>query len=362
MTGEEAPLAQLVADEMGRLQFDQVWLDGAGNVSGRVFGQDRTLGALVLNSHLDHVDPGDVSWWPYPPYAAEVADGRIHGRGACDIKGPLAVQVYSLAALRRANERPRRDVVVCGVVEEEVGGAGAVYWAEHLDYDVDLIVLGEPSSNQLSLGHRGILQMWVKFTGRSVHASVPQQAINPNLFLADFLLRLDQGKRALPSHDLLGDTTVSATIIEVDTTSMNVTPAWSRVLLDFRTASMTVGEVIDFVRGVADDLPEQVSDAWALEPDTPFKDPDKPIYGFYTEPSRDEVKRIRAALSKGMGWQPELSSYQFATDGRHFCAVGAPIVGFSPGEEHLAHTVDESISLAMMADSLRGHVELLSSY
>ncbi|UCG24386.1 MAG: M20/M25/M40 family metallo-hydrolase [Chloroflexota bacterium] len=362
MPGKEERLAALVAEELRRLNFDQVWLDDAGYVSGRIIGRDRELGAVVLNSHLDHVDPGDVSLWPYPPHSAEVVQGRLHGRGACDIKGPLAVQVYSMATLVRANQRPLRDLVFCGVVEEEVGGAGAVYWAEHLDYDVDLIVLGEPSSNHLSLGHRGIRQMWVKFAGRSVHASVPERGINPNLILAEFLLRLERMKAELPGHELLGQTTVAPTLIEVDTTSMNVTPAWARVLLDFRTAAMSVNEILAFVAKVADGFTYEVSDAWTKAADSPPVPSDEKIFGYYTSPKNDKGKFVRDALERGMGWRPKLSRYQFATDGRHFTSTGATIVGFSPGEEELAHTVDESISLEMMADSLRGYVELLRSY
>ena len=74
-----------------------------------------------------------------------LCDGRIIGRGASDIKGPLAVQIYALAALRRLGQLPRRDVVFTGVVQEEIGGAGAMFWVENLDYPVALIVLGEPS-------------------------------------------------------------------------------------------------------------------------------------------------------------------------------------------------------------------------
>jgi acetylornithine deacetylase/succinyl-diaminopimelate desuccinylase-like protein len=362
MTGDEEALAQLVAEEMRLLHFDEVWLDEIGTVSGRIYGRDRSLGAMVLNSHLDHVDPGDLELWPFPPYAAEVSGGRIHGRGACDIKGPLAVQIYSMAALIKANQRPKRDLVFSGVVEEEVGGAGAIFWAKHLDFDVALIVLGEPSSNQLSLGHRGVRQIWVKFSGNSVHASVPMKGINPNLFLAEFLLRLDRLKDELPGHSLLGQTTVAPTIIEVDTVSMNVTPAWARVLLDFRTAVMSIDDLVEFVARVAEDLPLELYDAWTSEPLVKDEHSAGTIFGFDTSPDVQEVALVRAALARGMGWQPELSSYNFATDGRHFAHLGATIVGYSAGEEHLAHTVDESISLDMMADSLRGHVELLRSY
>lgn len=156
MPFEEAQLAEVVAAELQRLNFDQVWIDEIGNVNGRIRGTDPSLGALVLNTHLDHVDPGEPSLWSVPPYSGTIVGDRIVGRGACDIKGPLAVQVYSMAALLRAGIRPRRDVVFTAVVEEEIGGAGAIHWAKHLDYDVDLVVLGEPSDNKIALGHRGL--------------------------------------------------------------------------------------------------------------------------------------------------------------------------------------------------------------
>lgn len=362
MPRQESVLAELVANEMRSHGFDEVWFDGFGNVSGRIFGRDRSLGALVLNSHLDHVDPGDLSLWPVPPYSAEIVDGYILGRGACDIKGPLAVQVYSMVGLLRQGKRPRRDVVFTGVVEEEVGGAGAIYWTENLDYPVDLIVLGEPSSNNISLGHRGLIQMWVTFSGRSVHASVPQAGVNPNYALSEFLSRLKQRQGELKSHSLLGPTTVAPTIIEVDTVSMNVTPAWTRVVLDFRTATESPKSLQNFVRQVAEGLDPEIHDALASEPGTPLPESDQTLYGYYTPPESELVDEIRRILKRGMGWEPDLTSYQFATDGRNFIPCGAAIIGYSPGEENLAHTVKERIAIDMMADSLKGYMQLLQDY
>jgi putative selenium metabolism hydrolase len=360
MPHEEALVAELIAAEMQQLNFDQVWLDKIGNVYGRVYGRDRSLGALALNSHTDHVDPGDLSLWPVPPYSAQIIDGRILGRATCDIKGPLAVQVYSLAALLRHGERPRRDVVFCGVVQEELGGAGAVYWVDHLDYPVDLVVLGEPSDNNLALGHRGILQMWLTFHGRSVHASVPAKGENPNYALATFLKRLQESQSELSSHPLLGRTSIAPTIIEVDTKSGNVTPAWTRVLLDCRTASESSNSLQAFVHRLAGAWPHTIADSWSAEPNRPLSDSDETIFGYYTPPESEAVQRVRAAVSQGMGREPALTSYQFATDGRFFSHW--PVIGYSPAEEHLAHTVKESISIAKMAESLRGHVQLLRDF
>lgn len=361
MPFEEAAIAEVVAAECRKLGFNEVWIDTIGNVNGRVRGTDPSLGAIVLNTHLDHVDPGEPGLWSVPPYSGEVRDGRLLGRGACDIKGPMAVQVYSMAALLRAGARPRRDVVFTGVVQEEIGGAGAEYWVQNLDYPVELVVLGEPSDNQIALGHRGIIQMWLTFHGRSVHASVPEKAQNPNYALADFLRRLEMAQGGLQSHPLLGPTTVAPTIIEVDTKSTNVTPAWARVLLDFRTAVESINSLQTFVHELVGDWPHDISDAWCA-PNTSFADSDQPIFGFYTAPDDPKAVRVQEILGTAVGHEVPFTRYQFATDGRHFVPYGLTIIGYAASEENQAHVVDESISLTKMAESLRGHLALLRQF
>lgn len=359
MTYEEEKIAHLIAEEMRHLEFEEVWLDEVNNVYGRIYGQDRSLPALVLNTHTDHVDPGDPALWPVPPYSGEIVDGRICGRGACDIKGPLAVQIYSMAGLLRGDERPRRDVVFTGVVEEEIGGTGSLHWVQNLDYPVDLVIVGEPSSNKLSLGHRGIEGYWVQFNGRSVHASAPGRGENPNYPLATFLQRLHERQGELKQHPYLGATTVAPTIVQVDTTSTNVTPAWTRVFLDFRTAAESPNSLLAFIRDLASDLPYEILPG---HPDWSEMDSDEVLVGFDTNPESETVKRVQAALSKGMGREAVLSSYQFATDGRLFPPFGLTVLGYAPGDETLAHTVKESIAIDEMAEALKGHMQLLREY
>ncbi len=360
LTYEEAAIASLIREEMVRLGFDEVWLDGMGNLSGRLFGRDRSLPAVVLNAHTDHVDPGDLSLWPVPPYAGEIQDGRLIGRGAADIKGPLAVQVYAMAAFKRAGEHPRRDIVFTGVVQEEIGGPGAIYWVEHLDYPVDLVVLAEPSDNRIALGHRGGFAVWVKFLGRSVHASVPQAGENPNYYLATFLARLAAARGELSAHPYLGQTTVAPTIVEVDTKSKNVIPAWTRVLLDFRTSSESPKGLLAFVTHLARGLPHEITPGWSFPLD--FED-DATIVGVDTPPDSPAAVRARELISAGVGYVVPFSSYQFATDGRLFPPYGITnIIGYSPAEEPQAHIAGESISLEKMAESLQGYIALLRDY
>ncbi|MFO7662162.1 MAG: M20/M25/M40 family metallo-hydrolase [Chloroflexota bacterium] len=360
MPGDELAIGYLVADELRRLGYDEVWHDAIGNVFGRVYGRDRNLPTLVLNTHLDHVDPGDLSLWPVPPYRGVIRDGRILGRGACDIKGPLAVQVYSPAALLAAEERPHRDIVFCGVVQEEVGGAGARYWVERLDYPVEVVVIGEPSANQLALGHRGIVQVWLTFHGRSVHASAPERGENPNYALAAFLSRLEKAQSELKHHPYLGPTSIAPTIVQVDTTSGNVTPGWTRVLLDIRTATESIVSLYDLITDLVGNHSFDMDYGDSL--DKVIADSAEIITGFYTSPDNPIVRQMAALIGDGMGRVPGTTRYRFATDGRHFAPHGLLVVGFGPGEEELAHTVHESIAIDQIDESLRGHIRLLREF
>ena len=362
LSGEEALIAGVIANEMTELKFNEVWRDDGGNICGRIFGRDRSLGALVLNGHLDHVDPGELDRWSVDPYSGVIKENRIFGRGACDVKGPMSVQIYAMAALKRFSIVPKRDIVFTGVVQEEVGGAGAKYWIEHLSYPVKLVILGEPSENHLSLGHRGILQITVKFSGKSRHASAPADSSNPNYALATFLNRIRERQSELSSHSLLGATTVAPTVLEVDTRSLNVTPAWTRVVLDFRSGSESASSLRRFIHQVAGDLDYSIEPTLEFDGEEGIFDTVEPLAGYFTPPELHVVQTVKDLVTDGMGWEPDLTSYRFATDGRHFVNHDLAIIGYAPGEESLAHTADESISIPMMADSLRGHLNLLRNF
>jgi len=219
MSGQEEAAAQLVEAEMRRLGYDRVWIDEVGNVIGLIRGAGGGP-RLQFNTHLDHVDPGDPADWSYPPYAAEIHDGAIWGRGACDLKGPMATQVHALASLKQAGIPCRADVYVVAVVFEERAGLGSRFLAKTLP--CDYAVIGEATGNRLMRGHRGRTEIVVEFSGRSVHASMPALGVNPHFSAARFLT----GMRELPMvrDDFLGPATVAPTLYRSDQVSANVVP------------------------------------------------------------------------------------------------------------------------------------------
>ena len=121
--GNELPAAQYIADILRQEGLDPVLLEsapGRGNVVARLRG-DGSAGALLLMSHLDVV-PAEPEEWDHPPFAAEVVDGYVWGRGAVDTKQLTAMQLAVLLTLKREGVPLKRDVILAATADEEMGG------------------------------------------------------------------------------------------------------------------------------------------------------------------------------------------------------------------------------------------------
>src|SRR3954465_13432430 len=125
LPGEEGDAARLVRSEMQALGYDDTWIDEGGNVVGVIRGTGGG-GSLMFNTHLDHVDVGDVSGWQFPPYEGKIADGMLPGRGAGGSTGRRAARVDGVALRKQAGVALPGDVYVAGAVQEEVGGLGSL--------------------------------------------------------------------------------------------------------------------------------------------------------------------------------------------------------------------------------------------
>lgn len=368
LPGEEEAMARRVAAEMEALGYDDVRTDGAGNVLGLLRGAGQAP-SLMLNTHLDHVDVGDPDAWPHPPFGAEVTGGRVWGRGAVDIKGPLAAQVHGAGRAARGSDGPPGDVYVTAVVQEEIGGLGARHLVSELG--PDLVVVGEPSSNQLRRGHRGRAELSVRIRGRSVHASAPERGVNPLYGLAGFLERLEDVE--LPDHPELGRATVAPTLVETDQASANVVPAEVRLTLDCRLVPGQTAE------GLRDLLVSLLEEALEARPDGARGEIRVPTYrrtswtglevempadmpAFILPEDHPAVTSAVDVLASALGGRPEIGLWGFATDGGQFADAGLTVVGFGPGDEALAHTVDESLELEELEAAVDGYEALATRW
>jgi len=360
LPGHEGELASLVANEMHDLGYDEIRIDEVGNVLGRIEGRGQAP-ALMFNTHLDHVDVGDPAGWPHPPFGGEIHDDRVWGRGAVDIKGPMAAQVVGVARLL-AGERPPGDVWVTAVVQEEIGGVGARHLAETLP-PIPIVVVGEPSHNTLRRGHRGRTELVAHISGRSVHASVPERGVNPLFALGLFLGGLETLK--MPTDTDLGPSTVAPTLLRTDQTSANVVPGEVWQTCDWRNIPGQSGEdaraMLQAVaaRVLAENPAHAESEIdvvvpvierrtyTGLERPIPGANPayilpaDHPAVVAAEDICREVLKEVRPT-----------GVWQFATDGGHFAEAGMAPVGFGPGDEFLAHTVNEHIEISALEEAM----------
>ncbi len=360
LPGEEGELAALVLAEMASLGYTETRIDEVGNVIGRIAGRGAAP-PLMFNTHLDHVDVGDPATWPHPPYGGEIHDGKITGRGALDIKGPLAAQVIA-GGILLAGEPPPGDVWVTTVVQEEVGGVGARHLARELRTPV--VIVGEPSGNQIRRGHRGRTELLLRIRGRSAHASVPHRGINPLVSLGRFLSALDDIVHR--DHPELGPSTVAPTLIATDQTSANVIPAEATLVCDWRNVP---GESADDARREIERVARATADpAVRVSVEVPVYPrrthtglvvpipADNPAYVLAT--SHPAIAAAIDIASATLGRAVPVGIWKFATDGGHFAEAGMAPVGFGPGDETLAHTVDEHIDIAELEEAVRVNVQL----
>ena len=364
LPGEEKQVCALVRDKLDQLGYDRAWIDGAGNVIGFIEGQDSQATSTMLNSHLDTVDTGDPALWEHDPFGGEIADDRIYGRGASDTKGAISVQAFAPALLRRMGMRPRGDCYVTFVVYEERGGTGSRFLMEQSDLRTDIAISGEATSNDLRIGHRGAVFVHVVFEGKMAHGSMPDEGVNPHYAASRFLLELERSLSQLPEAPILGPSTISPTVYETGNQSQNVIPGQVRLILDCRTVDPDPDKLFSFVRGVAERAGVEVSlhlPTFQNTTYTGYEERAIPIRArsFLTPTDHPAVQAASRIMYEELGSPPDIDVWRFCTDGYLFDGEGITTFGFSPCEEHLAHTHDDHVKIPMMLDALRCYARML---
>jgi putative selenium metabolism hydrolase len=352
--------------EFKLLRFDDVWTDEIGNVSARVKGRGNAP-AIILSSHLDVVDAGDRSEWEYPPFDGQIAEGYLHGRGAVDCKGPLALQTYAAASLLDA--RPVGDVYVVHTVLEECGSWGMAHAMEQL---ADPVVLGESTGGDICIGHRGRIELMITIRGKSAHASAPHLARSPVQLLPAVLDALGKYSECLPSHEVLPRSTLAPTIIETWPVSRNMVPEEVRIVVDWRTLPLgepsTAAALDRFLQEqlhepmAAVGLTVSAQEISARQRAYTGWERTMPIStrGFVVPESHPVVEAAIQAVSSVTGRKPAVRPWTFGTDGGYPCGLyGIPTIGYGPGDESYSHTNRERLDLASARSTFEAYPELI---
>ena len=146
--------------------------DQVGTIRGTGGGR-----SLAVNGHVDVVPEGDPNDWPYDPWAAEIADGKVWGRGALDMKGGIAAMIHAAKILQRLGYRLKGDLFIETVIDEETGGPGTLSTIQR-GYRPDFAIVAEPSGLDVMPVEGGLEWVRVSVTGQSEHAAMRFESIH----------------------------------------------------------------------------------------------------------------------------------------------------------------------------------------
>jgi acetylornithine deacetylase len=301
---------------------------------------------IVLSAHTDVV-PVDGQNWSSDPFVLREADGRFYGRGACDMKGFLAVCLARAQDMAQA--RLERPIHLALTYDEEVGCVGARHLSEWLTAQAvrpEACFVGEPTSMQVVIGHKGKRSIRVKVRGLTKHSSLAPEGVNAVEFgamLVAEIRRIADELSASGHRDSLYDVPHSTAHVGVlrGGSALNIVPDDCEILFEFRVIGgddpdALVQRVVDYARM---ELEPRMQ---AVDPSTGF---DIEVYagfpGLDTAPDAEIV-----TLAKRMAGRNDHAKVAFGAEAGLFDSIaGIPSVIVGPGAIAQAHQADEWIAI-----------------
>jgi putative selenium metabolism hydrolase len=366
-SGHEDGVVARMKQAFQELAYDDVSVDSYGNILGHIAGKRRGK-VLLLDGHIDTVPVPDPSRWTHDPFGAEIADGKIYGRGASDMKG--AVSAMMAAAGFFAEDRQRDfagDIYVSGVVHEECfEGVAARKISERIH--PDYVVIGESSELNLKRGQRGRAEIVVETFGKPAHSANPRAGINAVYKMAELIREIATLKA--PAHPILGEGILELTDIKSSPyPGASVVPDYCRATYDRRllvgeTKEPVLQPLLELIRKMASEDPQfeaKVSFAAGAEQCYTGDEirGERFFPGWVFDENNGFVQTALAGL-RGAGLNPQIAQYSFCTNGSHYAGeAGIETIGFGPSRENLAHTIDESIEVDQLLEAARGYYGIL---
>jgi succinyl-diaminopimelate desuccinylase len=308
--------------------------------------------SLAFNAHLDVVPVGDERAWTHPPFAAEIADGRVYGRGAGDDKASVTAQVMGALALAHSGVPLRGRLVVTEVADEETSGDGANCIIREAGLDPIGVIVGEQTLNRVAIGEKGTAGVHITVTGRTAHGALPWEGANAVEGIAHVIVALDkelQPKLRQRTHPYFMPSSASVNLIEGGVKA-NVVPDRCAIFIDRRIIPgedpvATTAEIRAIAEAAMAPLPGlsvTVSPAAEMREAT-MSDP------------RGELARAMLAANDYLGLSTELTGFSMASDARHFAAAGFNTIVYGPGDPRLAHVPDEWIGIDEVLAATRAY-------
>ena len=324
--------AELIEVEKGRYNI-------IGTLKGEGGGK-----TLLLTGHTDTVPPYDMK----DPFTLKNEENKLYGRGAVDMKGPLACMVFSMIAIKRSGIKLRGDVVFAGVIDEEEGSLGTIDLIER-GLKADVAIVGEPTNLDLCVAHRGLEWFEVHFQGKTVHGGKQSEGINAILKASNFIQRCEE--KLIPNimketHDIIGTSSMNYGTIQGGTQPSTVAGECS-IKIDRRwVPGVKYEQVLDDFKNIISELKEQDN-----EFDCTFNIVKESVMkkGYIHEAMEIDLHHpilsmVRESTERILNRRPDTTFFPAWTDGGLLSSYAKiPTIVFGPGNLESAHSGKEHL-------------------
>jgi acetylornithine deacetylase len=288
---------------------------------------------VLFGPHLDTVGVGGMT---IDPFAAELRDGRIWGRGACDTKGPMAAMLWALQEHAPKFKDALVAVDFVAFMGEESGQWGSRQFVAQHGADYRFAIVGEPTSLDIVHVTKGSLWATLRATGVAAHSSLPEQGDNAILRLLRALDHLDRDlspRLAVLSHPQLGPSTLNIGVIRGGTRP-NIVPDLAEAEIDIRTTPSlaAIGGAMPLLQAAIESAGLDITIV------NPHENPP-----METDPGLRDIEPLLAARP-----DTRLVGAPWFSDAAHLSGGGLPSVCLGPGSINQAHTADEFIEVAQL--------------
>jgi len=300
------------------------------------FERPGTRRTLLLEVHQDTV-PADTM--TIEPFGARIEQGRLYGRGACDVKGGMASMLATFARLVREKPAAAMNVTLACTVDEEHTFLG-VQRLTREGLAADMAVIAEPTQLHIVHAHKGVVRWTLTALGQSCHSSTPEQGVNAIYNMAGLLVVIQQFAESLRTSTadaLLGPPTLSVGRIEGGT-SVNTVPDRCRIEIDRR---LIPGED---PLSAPQQLDAYLRQATQLQVDFESSEPWLQAPALAPTGSEELIRMLGGAIDSVKG-SHRIMPVPYGTDASTIAQTGIPSVVFGPGDIGKAHTCDEWVPL-----------------
>lgn len=302
--------------------------------------------SLALNGHLDTVPPYNMT---IDPFGAVIENNRIYGRGAVDMKGPIAAMIMTLLAFKRTGIELKGDLIFTGVLAEETNSDGCETLIES-GFRSDGAIVGEPSNREYAIAHRGLEWLEIEIIGKRAHGGIPEAGVNAIVNAAKFILRVQE--KIVPRlkklyHPHMGPSVMNFGRIEGGTQPSTVA---DRCIIQLDRRYIPVEKLEDVIKDYEDilrELSEEDPDfKWELRrmPSSIMK-----LYDHVpmeTSPDHPLVHAVINSIEKITGVPPKMTTRRGWTDAAILNYYGKiPTVIYGPGDITRSHSSNEYITI-----------------